>query len=278
MFVPAHSTIAADPAAVRGWLLMLHGIYGSGANWRSVARKVTDRRPEWGAVLVDLRMHGDSQDAPPPHTLEAAARDLDAVAGAVPGPVRAVCGHSFGGKVALRYRAGAADSLLQTWMLDASPSARPGAMDEPDNTVAAVLRMLEELPDRFASRDAFIAEVTARGWPRMLGNWLAMNLEAEGDGMRMRLDTRAMRTLLASYYELDLWPVVESDEAPGELRVVIAGGSSAVSAGDRERLAAIETSSAGRVRAHLFEGLGHWLHVEAPDRVIDLLAAELPAL
>jgi esterase len=278
VFVLAHDTVAADPAAVRGWLLMLHGIYGSGANWRSVARKLTDRRPEWGAVLVDLRMHGDSQDAPPPHTLEAAAGDLDAVAAAVPGPVRAVCGHSFGGKVALRYRAGAPDSLLQTWMLDASPSARPGAMDEPDNTVAAVLRMLEELPERFADRDQLVAEVTGRGWPRMLGNWLAMNLEPEGEGMRMRLDTGAMRALLASYYELDLWPAVEDPGAPGELRVVIAGDSTAVSADDRERFAEVETASGGRVRAHLLEGLGHWLHVEAPDRVIDLLAGELPEI
>lgn len=275
MFAPAHTTVAVDPAAVRGWLLLLHGIYGSGANWRSVARALTERRPEWGAALVDLRMHGASQQAPPPHTLEAAAADLRALDDQLPGPVRAVCGHSFGGKVALRYRADAPASLLQTWMLDASPGARPEAMDEPDNTVAAVLRMLDELPERHASRQDFTAEVTARGWPRMLGNWLAMNLEPDGDAMRMRLDTGAMRSLLGSYYDTDLWPAVSDANAPGELRVVIAGASNALTEADRERLAALESE---RVRTEVLEGVGHWLHVEAPDRLIELMAGALPQI
>ena len=42
------------------WLLFLHGILGSGANWRSFARKILEPRPHWGALLVDLRMHGQS--------------------------------------------------------------------------------------------------------------------------------------------------------------------------------------------------------------------------
>ena len=39
-------------------LLITHGIYGSGANWRAIARKVTEQRRDWGVVLVDLRGHG----------------------------------------------------------------------------------------------------------------------------------------------------------------------------------------------------------------------------
>ena len=58
------------------WLYVLHGIYGAGRNWASVARSLIAKRPEWGAMLVDLRLHGHSQGFEPPHTLHACAHDV----------------------------------------------------------------------------------------------------------------------------------------------------------------------------------------------------------
>jgi len=78
-FLPHHVLIPAAQEASAGpaqWMLVLHGILGSGGNWRSFARRVAEACPSWGFVLVDLRMHGLSQGAPPPHTVESAARDL----------------------------------------------------------------------------------------------------------------------------------------------------------------------------------------------------------
>src|SRR5690349_11504323 len=114
-------------------MLVLHGIYGQGGNWRTFARRLVERRPEWGCALVDLRMHGKSQGAPPPHSLAAAAADVAALAAEL--GARAIAGHSFGGKVTLAVLAGGT-RVDQAWVLDASPSARPGALDEPDNSVA----------------------------------------------------------------------------------------------------------------------------------------------
>src|SRR5690349_9989101 len=86
---------------------MTHGIFGSGGNWRSIARKLVERRPRWGAVLVDLRGHGRSESGDPPHTVEAAAADLRALDQKLWGEgraVRAALGHSLGGKVVLALR------------------------------------------------------------------------------------------------------------------------------------------------------------------------------
>ena len=119
-----HERIARSDAAPARWLALTHGIYGAGSNWRSIARKLNERRPEWGVVLVDLRQHGRSEPGEPPHTIAACADDLRALFGEL-GGVDAVAGHSFGGKVALATR-----PLIQprqTWVLDASPSPRPGA-------------------------------------------------------------------------------------------------------------------------------------------------------
>ncbi len=268
MFVPAHVLVTAEGAQPSQWMLVLHGIYGSGANWRTFARRLTEMRPEWGLVLVDLRMHGASQDAPPPHTVAAAAADLRVLTEQLAAAGRtasAVCGHSFGGKVALAY--GGAEHK-QVWMLDSSPSARADAMEQPDNTVAAVLRLLEDAPAHYAERSDFLARVTTAGFPRMLGNWLAMNLEAADEGYGLRLDAGAMRALLESYYATDLWSEVE--RLGDGLEVVIAGKSSAVTVEDRERL---QKTAA----VHVLEEAGHWLHIDALEPLLELLATRLQA-
>lgn len=259
-------------------MLVLHGIYGSGANWRTFSRRLGERRPDWGFVLVDLRMHGQSQGAPPPHTVDAAAADLHALTEQLAREgkaVRAVCGHSFGGKVALQYRArwGQA-ALAQTWVLDASPSPRPGAVDAAEGTVFQVLRMLSQLPASFASREDFMERVRAHGFPRALAQWLAMNLDRHDDAFRSRLDPAAMEQLLRSYCALDAWPALTT--GPGAVHMVIAGKSDIVDAADRARLAALATAGAA-VHATTIPHAGHWLHIDATDALLDVLAGSLLA-
>jgi pimeloyl-ACP methyl ester carboxylesterase len=258
-------------------LLFLHGILGSGANWRTIARRLVAARPDWGAVLVDLRKHGRSQDAPPPHTLAAVADDLVALAADLAGrgmAVGGVIGHSFGGKAALAFRGRAPAGLLETWVLDSSPSARPGALEAaearsaPGDGAEDVLRMLEQLPGRFSSRDEFLAAVIARGFSRPLAEWLAMNLERGEDGARLRFDLGAIRALLADYFAQDLWSAVESPDLPGALRVVIAGRSSSVPPEERGRFAA-------STEVHVVPEAGHWLHLDAPDALLRLFTESL---
>jgi esterase len=146
-----HELLTGSGESPSAWLMMTHGIYGSGGNWRTIARKVIGERPGWGAVLVDLRQHGRSGPGAPPHTVAACAEDLAALIATLAGDgrvVRALCGHSFGGKVALAHRRIATATLRQTWVLDASPSAHEGLPTADDSTVVAVLDLLEQLPAR----------------------------------------------------------------------------------------------------------------------------------
>jgi pimeloyl-ACP methyl ester carboxylesterase len=267
--VPArlyHERIARSAAPAR-WLALTHGIYGAGSNWRSVARKLTERRPEWGVVLVDLRQHGRSEPGAPPHTIAACADDLRALFGEL-GGVDAVAGHSFGGKVALATRALVA--VRQTWILDASPSPRPGASAEPSNTVMQVLELMERAPRGWVRREDFVASVVQAGHDEGLARWLAMSLVPEPAGtLALRFDFAALREMLASYYRTDLWDALE---APGgDVEVVVAERSPAITAADRGRLAAAPP----HVHVHPVAA-GHWLHIEAPAAVVDLFASRLP--
>ncbi|MBI2394182.1 MAG: alpha/beta fold hydrolase [Deltaproteobacteria bacterium] len=270
---PNHALVrAGNDVTPEAWMLFLHGILGSGPNLRTIARRFVQARPRWGAVLVDLRMHGSSQDFAPPHTVEAAARDLFALDPRVPGPVRAVWGHSFGGKVALQYAYAAegGHELEHLVIVDSNPGARPGGRGS--ESTLRVVDTLQELPPWFPTREAFVDELQRRGYELPIAQWLAMNLERGEHGVRFGLDVSAIHALLDDYFARDLWHVVE--DPPGRCRVhVINGGRSNVyDAADRARVEALAQRS-DRVSLHVVAEAGHWVHADAPDALLDIMIA-----
>ena len=278
-FRPHYELVSRQGTQPGAWLLLMHGLIGSGGNWATFARKLVAQRRDWGVVLVDLRMHGGSQGAPPPHTIAAAAADMIALGEHLAGqalPVRAVSGHSLGGKVALRVRADAPALLAQTWVLDASPGICAGCAVDRDNPVVRILAALAEMPVAYASRAEFVAGVEARGFPRLVAGWLGKNLVRDGKGYRFGLDLEALRALLEDYYAEDLWPEAERLAASESLHFVVAGRSEVISAADRQRLARLELAAAGQVKVHHLATATHWLHIDARDALVDIFAGELP--
>jgi pimeloyl-ACP methyl ester carboxylesterase len=251
-------------------MLVLHGILGSGANWRSFARRLAAEHPIWGFVLVDLRMHGQSQGAPPPHTLDAVAEDLVRLDASLGLPIAAVMGHSFGGKAALAYAARAQRVLEQVWVLDASPGTR---RDRASST-EAVLRALRAVPQPLESRERFLEIITSQGHSRAIADWLAMNLRRADDGLRLRLDLDAIEALLDAYFAADLWPVLENAEAARAFHVVVAGKSDALDAEDRARLESLAARKP-RVQPILVAEAGHWIHVDAPEALFEMVSQAL---
>jgi len=265
--------VTAAGATPSRWLFVLHGVFGSGKNWRSFMRAVAAACPDWGFLLVDQRGHGDSfSGLEPPHDLDAMAEDLVGMEAATGLPLVGVVGHSLGGKVALAYAAKRAGALEQVWVLDARPGTRDGSDASP---TAVVLRLLESLPARFDDRRAFTAAVQADGQPRAVAAWLAMNVRRDGDGdYRLRLDLPAIRAILDDYFSRDLWGEVERQDPQRELHVVVAGRSFVWRDGDRQRLVAIAAKRTG-VQVHHIPEAGHWLHVDAPDALRALMISRL---
>jgi pimeloyl-ACP methyl ester carboxylesterase len=180
-------------------------------------------------------------------------------------PLRAVVGHSFGGKVALQVAS--LTQLEHVVTLDSGPGTRVDARGS-EGTMA-VLELLRGLKGPWATRDAFLREVEAGGQPKPLAQWLAMNLSRdERDGangpLHFRLDLGRIDALLRSYLALDLWPVVEATHA--QVHLVIGGRSSVYVAEDQARARALETSTHGRVTVDVLD-TGHWMHVDDPDGV-----------
>lgn len=269
-FVPHHALVTAPSASPTRWMLVLHGILGSGGNLRTLARRVAERCPSWGFVLVDLRMHGLSQGAPPPHTIAAAALDLLRLEAQLGLPIAGVMGHSFGGKVALAYLEKRGAPLDEAWVLDASPSAGTRGPPKPTST-RAVLAMLHALPEKFPSRERFLEMVTERGFSPATAAWLGMNVERAGDeGFHLRLDLAAMDALLGDYFAVDLWHVLETPGYADRVHVVIGGRSDNYDAEARTRVGEI-----AHVETHVLPEAGHWVHVDGLDALVEMVSASL---
>ncbi|MFW6205990.1 MAG: alpha/beta hydrolase [Gemmatimonadota bacterium] len=260
----ATQALTANGAGPDRWLAVLHGIYGAGRNWRSVARSVVRERPDWGAVLVDLRQHGESMGFEPPHTLERTAADLDGIER----PVRAIMGHSFGGKVAL-LRARETTAVEQVWVVDSTPEAL-----EPEGGAWEILQLFRSLPDRFEDRDEAVDALADRGVDPPVALWMSANLEHGDAGLTWRIDLDDMEALLTDFFRVDLWDVVEQPREGLELHFVRAVGSPVLSAEAVGRIREAGTAT-GRVFLHDVDG-GHWLNADNPEAMVELLTARLP--
>lgn len=244
-------------------VVFVHGILGRGRNWRTVARRLVGRSPGWRAVLVDLRNHGDSPTLPSPHDLSACAADLARLVQELGEPAAAV-GHSFGGKVVLQWFLNhAVDG--EVWVLDCPLSAvqrgEPTDPDDPRFIVAA----LREAPIPTTDRDAIRAFLRCRGIAENVIAWLLTSARQDADGWRFVYDLDGVADMMASFDRTDLWPDIEHAAVPLHL---VRGARSGVWSEDELRL--LDALPRGIVDVTVLDA-GHWLHVDAPDALLDAL-------
>lgn len=248
------------------WAYVLHGVFGSSANWRLFMRKVAEECPEWGFALVDQRGHAKSQGGEAPHTIDAMAADLLETEVEVPGPVAGVIGHSLGGKVALAYAGHKRGVLDRVWVLDSQPGTRRA---EGPSVTGEVLELLEGLPSRFDRRPDFVRALTDAGQPEGIAAWLAMNLARGDDGYRLQLDLPAIRQILADFWRSDRWDELAAEDPRRTVHVAVGTASFVWNEADRARLEELP------VEVLTLEGAGHWVHVDAAEPLHEAIVASL---
>jgi pimeloyl-ACP methyl ester carboxylesterase len=267
-FIPSH-TLVGEPSAEK-LALLLHGALGSGSNLRSLAVKLSKLRPEYLFCLVDLRHHGDSQGAPPPNTLEACARDLDALLQRLGREPTAIAGHSFGGKTALMFGSLYPGRAKQIWVLDSNPGAQQPSTD---NEVIRVMQAIRKTTTPAADRQHVVAELMGLGLSSGTANWLATNLQRMDDGFVWRFNLEAISELMLDYFRMDLWAVLEHPTSDSDLRVVVAERSDRWAPENRARIQRVADETA--ISLHVVPNAGHWLHVDNPGFLLELMGRDL---
>ncbi len=255
--------------------LVLHGALGSGQNFRGFVRKLMQLRSEYAFVLADLRCHGQSHPAPPPHTLAAAAGDIavlvDALRSSHPHlpPVSTLIGHSLGGKVVLEVAAQDPELVSQVFVLDSNPGTQDPELAHEIHTVIKGVRAVA-MPA--GSRKDVVDALLARGFSSGLANWMTTNLQRHGDELTWTFALDAIEELLADYFRQDLWPFLEAPPAGLEVELVIAENSDRWSSPMRQRARKLD---APNLHVHEIPNAGHWLHVDNPQALLELMVARL---
>ena len=236
-------------------LVLLHGFTHSGASWGRVVTALGERyRP----LAPDIRGHASAQ-ARTPVSLEAVIGDVAALAG----PSFDLVGYSMGGRIALHVVFALPDRVRRLVLIGASPGlADPAQRAE---RAAADERLATEI-------EASSIEAFAQRWaltPVLAG--LADDVAADIHAQRLRSTpaglARALRGLGTGALP-SLWGRL------GELTLPLT-----LIVGERdEKFRAIAGRMAAQLpqaRLELVPGAGHAVHLEAPERVAQLIAAPL---
>ena len=230
--------------------LFLHGILGSKRNWRAPALAFRKLHPQFQCVTVDLRGHGDTkQQKQSLNNHNTIMQCVDDIAQVVNDPQLGIpvvthtavpdllCGHSFGGKVALSYISKLHEedeSLpLNTWIIDSLPGTyhrNSFAQNGDFESVFKVFEVLESLPTHFTSREEMVDSLcTSHGFEKSLALWLATNLTLDVPTQQFiwSFDLMVIKSLFEDFCALDMWDFLERYDGSGKLHFLRAGKNQA---------------------------------------------------
>ena len=229
-------------------LLILHGLFGSGDNWRTLSRTVFGERFE--VFTVDQRNHGRS-----PHSdvfdYPAMADDVAAFMDAQGLAAARLLGHSMGGKTAMHVALAHPERVEALVVVDIAPKPYP-----PRHT--AIFEALQGL-DLAAYRTR--AEIDA-----------ALRPSVPADGVRHFLLKNLQRNSRGGYdWRMNLGGIARNaDHLSGPLEAdgtyegptLFVRGSASDYVADEDRELIVSFFSEAEIVT--IDGAGHWVHAEKP--------------
>lgn len=239
-------------------VLILHGLYGSGRNWRSVARALA---PERRVFTVDLRNHGASPWKEAMGYLEM-ADDVRRLIQRQGLQRPALVGHSMGGKVAMAVALMYPDEIARPVVVDIAPVAYADRV----SMFAEAMRAVDTLGA--ASREEVRQRLSERVDDAGIVGFLMQNLEVRNAHFDWRLNLGA---ILASIGTLCDFPSALRTLRYTRTLAVISGSHSDYVSADGAEFAPMF----GQVELQRIDGAGHWVHADRPEAFIAALQRAL---
>jgi pimeloyl-ACP methyl ester carboxylesterase len=256
-------------------VVFVHGLFGQGKNWTTIARGLADRHR---VTLLDLPNHGHSPWTDRVDYLDMAelvAAELEKL-----GEPVTLVGHSMGGKVAMQLALRRPELLRALVVVDVAPvdypesGGRTDDLDEESSPFAdyiAAMRTidLETLQTRDDADHALRGAVPSR----MVRSFLLQSLQREGThGWRWRLNLPALARDLGQLRGFPEPPPGATFEGP--VLWVAGVNSHYVLPRDRERMDALFPAT----RLVRIKNAGHWVHSEQPEVFLETMRRFLDAV
>lgn len=241
-------------------LLLLHGLFGSVANWHGIARRFEDRRH---LVVPDLRNHGRS-----PHqdsmSYPAMAGDVLQLLDALKLESVYLIGHSMGAKVAM-------------WLALDQPQRARGLVPVDmapvnyDHSFERILDALDSVPAQAVTnrKDADRLLALRLESPELRG-YLLQNLIPGQGGWQWRFNLASLRHCMPQI--LGFPDEARGLQFPGNTLFIYGGQSDYV---NEERFE-VARRFFPFARARIIPEAGHWVYSEAPDEFSNALESFIP--
>ncbi len=170
-------------------LVVLHGLYGSGDNWLSVAKDLS----RWHKIyLVDLRNHGRSFHDPTMSYTEM-ANDLYNLVSSLNLASFCVLGHSMGGKVAMQFARLWPSMVKQLIVVDISPFEECSSSSTYKAHEQIVTGLMSIPIDEIVSREQANALLSKFVTEERVRQFLLKNLKREGNTFKWALNVGAIK-------------------------------------------------------------------------------------
>lgn len=237
-------------------LIIIPGLFGSTANWRTIAKKLSEQCP---VIVIDQRNHGRSPHAESNSYLDM-VNDLQIFAKHHEIKRFIVCGHSMGGKVAMLFALLHAEYIEKLIVLDIAPVSY-------EHSHAPFLKELlkVDLSQLESRRDAD----------------RALSSVIQDDGTRLFLLQSLAGTAGSFFWRINLSVLLEymprivsfPDEAVSGLQndcetmLILGSLSDYVSESGLQKTRDYFINT----EVVLIDRAGHWLHAEQPKKVLDAL-------
>ncbi|EUC62787.1 alpha/beta-hydrolase [Rhizoctonia solani AG-3 Rhs1AP] len=245
-------------------LLIVHGLYGSKQNWRSLS-KAFARKLGRPVYTVDLRNHGDS-----PHSdvmdYSAMASDILQFCRSKSLSDISLVGHSLGGKVVMSFALNPSlpeGMLSRLVVVDISPAVGPispefrryiDAMKEIDEAKVKTKKEGEEILKKYES------DASTRAF--LLHNLIA---PSKGEPLKFRLPLSAIADAIDGIGE---FPYTPGKETWNGATLFVKGAKSKYI--NRRNMGVMEQFFPN-MRLETLD-TGHWVHAEKPQEFVDLVS------
>ncbi|MGY1744687.1 alpha/beta fold hydrolase [Blastococcus sp. SYSU D00695] len=252
-------------------VVFVHGLFGQGRNWTTIAKGLADRHR---VTLLDLPNHGHSPWTERVDYLDMAGLVAEELA-SYGEPVTLV-GHSMGGKVAMQLALRRPELLRALVVVDIAPVEYPvsgGRTDDPDEEAspfAAFIAAMRAVDlDRLQTREDADAALRTAVPSRMVRSFLLQSLVRDGvgpdGGWRWRLNLELLGRDLEELRGFPEPPPGATYDGPV---LWVAGATSHyVLPADRARMDALFP----RTRLVRIKDAGHWVHSEQPEVFLETL-------
>jgi len=247
-------------------MVIVHGLYGSGDNWVSIARELAS---DFEVFVVDQRNHGrsphsDEHDYPSMRDDLKEFMDENGIEKAV------LLGHSMGGKTVMFFAEAWPRRVQSMITVDIAPKPyRDLALQS--NFAANHAKMIDAMLEVDLSKMETREEIDRALRPSIgsgrIRGFLMKNVDRDQDeNFQWRINLQALRNHLDDIFDgLDTDRIIRNGGITGFPALFIAGAKSDyIQAEDHELIKSVFPAA----EIVTIPGAGHWLHAEKPELLV----------